>query len=246
MGTCSLGYIKFFFTKETDMSILRIAIHSSQIKVESLENHPSEEEQTSKLGNHVIIYIQPSKLELHQALGPTMQKISKNIAEGTRLRPLIKPTLKNCVRQAKEEPLRFVGKICCIPLFGYALKNLLQGIIGGEDIFWRSSFMALFSSNAYQTGLDQTNAAEDAGFAVDGLFIIFMAYCLFIQYAQHTAIYDHKDNSYEKFVQDESLPKEWRDELYELKLQELAQYPDVHFQRFREKKTSAAAPVQNV
>jgi|LakMenE18May11ns_1017448.scaffolds.fasta_scaffold9885048_4 hypothetical protein len=182
-------------------------------------------------GHRVCRCPKHTKLELHQSLKPALKDIYENIEKGHSWRRLTPIILKNVLLEIKEMPFMTALKCGAIFICSYMLKNLLEGIIGGEVLFsnfYLTENMFSSDSNTAVNGAGFiTNAAADVNFTIDAIVICFGGYKLLIEDPINKAKCAVISDSFDEYLEGEKgmfLSDDERNELYKLKYQELARY----------------------
>lgn len=181
--------------------------------------------------HHVSRCPSPTKLELHQALEPVLTEIYTEMEKRFYLRNITPIILKNVLLEIKEKPLKAMCKFGVIIICCYLMKNLVEGIIGGEALFANFSLtMDMFSSDPatqINGGGLITNAAADVNFTIDSLVVGYAMYYLSFRNAYQKAARDIVNACFDKYIdgeQSESLSRDERNALYELKNEEMELY----------------------
>lgn len=175
-----------------------------------------------------------SKYQARRNLEPTLQKIYNEMQERFRLLHILPLTAKHCLFNAKEQPILTIGKLIVGCLIGYGLKNVVEGIVSGEILFKNIPFSQLISSDKdtrINAGGLLTNAANNASFTMDGIFLLYTLHCLFFRNAYRKAASEIIVESYSIYLQDHSIPKIQLDELYDIQTRELQNYDGVALER---------------
>ena len=181
-----------------------------------------------------------SKFEVRRSLEPTMQKIEREMAEKFRLLNILKPTLINSWYQVKQYPLLSGGKLMAACVLAYLLRNIFRGIIGGEVLFKDIPFSQIFSSNKdtrLNAGQYLTNAANNASFTMDGLWMIYGIYYLFLRTPYQRAASQTIQEVYHVNMESGHLSRAQMDELYDMMIREMNNYQGFGFDTLSEIKT---------
>lgn len=220
---------------QTEMTNPGLSMESFTISIHSDEppRHPVQ------YAGHLVSR-SPTKLELHQALAPVLKNIYRKKEKKLSLCRITPIILKNTLLEIKEKPFMAPLKCGVIFICCYMLKNLIEGIIGGEALFANFSLTeGMFSSDAttqINAGGLITNAAADVNFTIDSLFVGYAIYWLSIRNAYHKAGRDITNKCFDQYLEGEkgeNLSWEERSELYELKNQELSLYDRVPFKQMK-------------
>ncbi len=174
-----------------------------------------------------------SKHELSKTLQPILQNIRKKIDEDFRVFHIASRSLQNCFHELKQKPLLSLGKLIVLGGCGIGMTNIIEGIISGEVLFKDVSFYDNFSS-VKATRINAanllTNAAQNASFTMDGIFLIYNIYYLFLRTTYQKAAYRIIDEAYDKYLNDNSIPIDLLNELYDIKRRELNPYRTIDFE----------------
>lgn len=175
-----------------------------------------------------------SKHQARRNLEPTLQKIYNEIQERFHLLHILPLTAKNCLFKAKQQPILTIGKLIVGCLIGYGLKNVVEGIISGEILFKNVPFSQVISSDKdtrINAGGLLTNAANNASFTMDGIFLLYTLHYLFFRNAYRNAASEIIAECYCIYLQDHSIPKIQLDELYDIQIRELKNYGGLAIER---------------
>lgn len=174
-----------------------------------------------------------SKFEVYNSLEPTLQKIEQEKGEKFRLLNMLQPTLRHTWGQVKQYPLLTGGKMIMAFALVYLLRNIVRGIISGEVLFKDIPFSQVLSSNKntrLNAGQYLTNAANNASFTMDGLWMLYGIYCLFFRNPYNRTARDNISEIYNMHMERDSLTKAQIDELYDLMIRELKNYEGFGFE----------------
>ena len=141
-----------------------------------------------------------SDIELNGLLRPILSLVQTDLNTKLSQRNIIQLTLKHCWEEVKERKVLTVGRLALTAFIVYCMAHLVEGVIGGEVLFWGIWPNELFSSNfevRINAGGLLTNAAANVNFMIDSVVLGGTVYWMLFRNGYHKAMRQVINESYD-------------------------------------------------
>lgn len=208
-----------------NVPLSEVVVHSpGQAVPQIIDKEKTGGQNLAGLGREAGDMAKRSKFALHRLLEPIRKEIESELRQKLSWRNIVPITLTNYMGEFKRTPILSICKLGFIVLLGYGEWNFTKGIFAGEVLLKNTPFTDLFSNNVTtqnNAGGAITNAVQDVQFFRDGILILGTANYLLFHNAYRRCRNDIVEECFNRYLQDETLPRDLSNELFDLKKQEL-------------------------
>lgn len=159
-------------------------------------------------------------IELNQLLKPVLNQVQSDLNDKLSQRNVIQLSLKYCWEEARDRKMLTLGRLALTVFIVYCMAHLVEGVIGGEVLFWGIWPNELFSSNfdvRINAGGLLTNAAANVNFMIDSVVLGGTVYWMLFRNGHRKAMRQIINESYDGQIQSNQDNQEIASALFKLK-----------------------------